>query len=48
MLNRLFHQISYLSYYFFTVKDIELEVADYIEFDIDLESNRKTYLINGD
>ena len=26
----------YLSYYFFSVKDIELEVADYIEFDIDL------------
>ena len=47
MLNRLFHQISYLSYYFFTVKDIELEVADYIEFDIDLESNRKTYLIEA-
>jgi hypothetical protein len=45
MCYKIFDYLSYLSYYFFHIKDIELEVNDYIYHDIDLESDRKTYLI---
>ena len=45
MFSSIFNAFSSLSYYFFVVNDIELEEDDYLEYDIDLESRRKMYLI---
>ena len=36
MFTRIFNSISYLSYYLFLVKDIELDEDDYLEYDIDI------------
>ena len=47
MFTRIFNSISYLSYYLFLVKDIELDEDDYLEYDIDILQNKKTYLIES-
>ncbi len=43
--SRFLDKISFLSDFFFLVGDIEPEESDYDDYDIDLESERKLYLI---